>query len=148
MKCGDCDSPAFADSTHLQNVPYSSSLATLASASSASIWSDASSQHSDDTTITAPYSSASDSCDSYPLSRPRPSLSSSSSSCDSAKLAPPCAKQPPPPHPEVAPELRQNPRRTSTSSISRSCCPPPLVRQCDRKVSFVDNLVGKIFAMT
>ncbi|EGE79731.1 G1/S-specific cyclin Pcl5 [Blastomyces dermatitidis ATCC 18188] len=45
----------------------------------------------------------------------------------------------------VAPELRQNPRRTysNTSSSSSACSrpPPTLVRQCDRKVNFVDNLV-------
>ncbi|OAX79765.1 hypothetical protein ACJ72_05913 [Emergomyces africanus] len=45
----------------------------------------------------------------------------------------------------VAPELRQNPRRSySNSSTSSSACarpPPALVRQCDRKVNFVDNLV-------
>lgn len=42
-------------------------------------------------------------------------------------------------------ELRQNPRRTNQngSSTSGSKPPPPLVRQCERKVSFVDNLVGK-----
>ncbi|EER36534.1 G1/S-specific cyclin pas1 [Histoplasma capsulatum H143] len=44
----------------------------------------------------------------------------------------------------VAPELRQNPRRTnSNTSLSSACsrAPPSLVRQCDRKVNFVDNLV-------
>ena len=51
----------------------------------------------------------------------------------------------------VAPELRQNPRRTyhaaHSSSGSTSTCaraPPSLVRQCERKVNFVDNLVGKL----
>ncbi|OJD20320.1 hypothetical protein ACJ73_08346 [Blastomyces percursus] len=44
----------------------------------------------------------------------------------------------------VAPELRQNPRRTYSNISSSSACsrpPPTLVRQCDRKVNFVDNLV-------
>ncbi|OJD14532.1 hypothetical protein AJ78_05113 [Emergomyces pasteurianus Ep9510] len=44
----------------------------------------------------------------------------------------------------VAPELRQNPRRTYSNSSTSSACarpPPTLVRQCDRKVNFVDNLV-------
>ncbi|KKZ59134.1 hypothetical protein EMCG_05468 [[Emmonsia] crescens] len=44
----------------------------------------------------------------------------------------------------VAPELRQNPRRTYSNTSSSSTCsrpPPTLVRQCDRKVNFVDNLV-------
>lgn len=52
----------------------------------------------------------------------------------------------------VPPELRKNPRRTaypSTASngapTSCSRLPPPLVRQCDRKVNFVDSLVGKSF---
>ena len=47
-------------------------------------------------------------------------------------------------------ELRQNPRRTghaaTTNGTSSSACarpPPSLVRQCERKVHFVDNLVGK-----
>ncbi|KGM92542.1 uncharacterized protein PADG_11371 [Paracoccidioides brasiliensis Pb18] len=46
----------------------------------------------------------------------------------------------------VAPELRQNPRRTYSNASSSSVCsraPPSLVRQCDRKVNFVDNLVGE-----
>lgn len=48
----------------------------------------------------------------------------------------------------VPAELRQNPRRTNTCSqssgfVSASCSrpPPSLVRQCERKVNFVDNLV-------
>lgn len=42
----------------------------------------------------------------------------------------------------VAPELRQHPRRTASST---TCArqPPSLVRQSERRVSFVDNLVGK-----
>lgn len=35
---------------------------------------------------------------------------------------------------------RQHPRRCS---LSKGCRPPPLVRQRDRKINFVDNLVGK-----
>jgi hypothetical protein len=37
--------------------------------------------------------------------------------------------------------LRQNPRRTSAA---RPVCPPALVRQSDRKVNFVDSLVGML----
>lgn len=37
-------------------------------------------------------------------------------------------------------EQRQHPRR---SSLVRSQKPPALVRQCERKINFVDNLVGK-----
>lgn len=43
----------------------------------------------------------------------------------------------------VAPELRQNPRRTQRGS-ARARPPPSLVSQNDRKVSFVDRLVGKL----
>lgn len=50
----------------------------------------------------------------------------------------------------VPPELRKNPRRTNSLGVSSngapsSCvrAPPSLVRQCERKVNFVDNLVGK-----
>ncbi|EED15338.1 G1/S-specific cyclin Pcl5, putative [Talaromyces stipitatus ATCC 10500] len=48
----------------------------------------------------------------------------------------------------VPPELRKNPRRTAcptatANGASASCprLPPSLVRQCDRKVNFVDSLV-------
>lgn len=48
----------------------------------------------------------------------------------------------------VPPELRKNPRRTNSLGVSSngapsSCvrAPPSLVRQCERKVNFVDNLV-------
>jgi PHO85 cyclin-5 len=44
----------------------------------------------------------------------------------------------------VVPEQRQHPRRTSTSAVSRLGCPPPFVRQCDRKVNFVDRFVGML----
>lgn len=40
----------------------------------------------------------------------------------------------------VPSEQRQHPRR---SSLPRNQKPPPLVRQCERKINFVDNLVGK-----
>lgn len=48
----------------------------------------------------------------------------------------------------VAPELRKHPRRTK-SSVSQSngvpCARPPpcLMRQSERKINFVENLVGK-----
>jgi hypothetical protein len=52
--------------------------------------------------------------------------------------------------PPVPPELRKHPRRTSnhvsqSNGVSSACPrpPPSLVRQCERKVNFVDNLVGK-----
>jgi hypothetical protein len=40
----------------------------------------------------------------------------------------------------VPAQQRQHPRR---SSLARNQRPPPLVRQADRKVNFVDNLVGE-----
>lgn len=47
----------------------------------------------------------------------------------------------------VPPELRMHPRRTSSSlqSSGASCARPPpcLLRQSERKVDFVDNLVGE-----
>lgn len=54
----------------------------------------------------------------------------------------------------VVPDLRQHPRRTKplaqqdqkhgTAVTDCPRLPPTLVRQCDRKVNFVDNLVGKL----
>jgi hypothetical protein len=132
MKNGEYDSPAFIDS--IRNAPYCSSLASSASASSASVWSDTGSQHSDDTSVSS-LSSDSDPCDSYCLSRQQ-------QQSGGVKLANPWPKpQPAQPRLDLASDLRRNPRRTS---ISRPGCPPTLVRQCDRKVNFVDNLVGKI----
>lgn len=138
-------------SIHLsRNAPYNLSLTTSASSSSSSFWSDASSQHSDDTASTAP-SSYSDSCDSYYFSHPstssQVSVSSLASSCEAAtKLQDPWAKSYLQPQVQAElppPELRQNPRRTSSSAVSRTGRPPSLVRQSDRKLSFVENLVGK-----
>ncbi|KAK3069959.1 PHO85 cyclin-5 [Teratosphaeriaceae sp. CCFEE 6253] len=41
----------------------------------------------------------------------------------------------------VPADQRQNPRR---SSPGRTQMPPPLTRQCERKINFVDNLVAKV----
>jgi hypothetical protein len=130
-----------------RNAPYNLSLATSASSSASSFWSDASSQHSDDTVSTAP-TSYSDSCDSYYLSHPPTSSQISVSSLGSSfepaiKLQDPWANAQLQPQIQVElppAELRQNPRRTASS---RSVRPPSLVRQSDRKLSFVENLVGK-----
>lgn len=103
--------------------PYNSSLASTASSSASSIFSDASSQQSDDTSISAYPSDSVDSC----RSRFSSVEWTESYSQRSAQ--------------QVPQTMRQNPRRTSASSISRSGCPPALVRQGDRKVNFVDNLV-------
>lgn len=43
----------------------------------------------------------------------------------------------------VPSQQRQHPRRCSLAKNQR---PPPLVRQADRKVNFVDNLVGKFMS--
>ena len=144
MKCEEDRSPSFADSIHLHNTPYSFSLATSASVSSTSVWSDASSQNSDDTSITAPTSDPF-SYDPCGLSGQQISSQTSATACEAVKVTnsnsgaiQTTLSQVDPP-----PELRQNPRRTTTSLTSRSGCPPTLVRQTDRKVNFVDNLVGK-----
>jgi hypothetical protein len=110
------------ESAFVNNVPYSSSIGTQASTSSTSLWSDASSQHSDDTSITAPTSLSDDN-------------SFYNSNLDIPSWSKQIRTQ------EVPLEQRQNPRRTSGSTTSRTGCPPTLVRQADRKVNFVDNLV-------
>lgn len=49
---------------------------------------------------------------------------------------------------EVPAELRKNPRRTSAATSASRGCPPTLFRQVDRKVEFVDKLVGKELIQT
>ncbi|KAM0273937.1 hypothetical protein ACHAQH_008109 [Verticillium albo-atrum] len=122
MKCFDNGLSAFITTTTSSsylNDPYSSSLDSTRSALSASGWSAASLQSSTDTSPNS--SSDSDSCDSYPTTRPPASR-------DEASLAVPA-------------ELRQNPRRSNGAGVR---APPALVRQSDRKVNFVDTLVGKL----
>jgi hypothetical protein len=129
MNRGDDDSPLY-----IATFPYSSSIASSASSSTASVWSSNSSQSSDDSSVTS--SLDADSADSCcyggatytsSLDEPCPAISAS---WPKHKL------------PEAATQPRAHPRRTSASS-TRSGCPPQLVRQCDRKVNFVDSLVGK-----
>jgi hypothetical protein len=44
----------------------------------------------------------------------------------------------------VPAELRMHPRRTNVATSGSAARPPPcLLRQSERKVNFVDNLVGK-----
>ncbi|KAG9258684.1 cyclin [Emericellopsis atlantica] len=103
----------------VRNNIYNSSISSAASASTASIWStaSASSQGSDDSSI---------------FDGPVTSQASDSDSCDSF-LSRKGINQP-----SVVPtELRQNPRRSAAGRAA----PPLLVRQSDRKVDFVDNLV-------
>lgn len=140
MNCGEDDSPPYI--TSYRNGPYSSSLASSASSSSASVWSDASSQSSDDSSVTGAHSD-SENPESYcSTSQPPPSFPIANNTCArSTAIAPSWPK-----HTvaaAAAPEQRQHPRRTSIGQTSRTGCPPSLVRQCDRKVSFVDSLVGK-----
>ena len=91
-----------------------------------------SSQDSDSSSISS--HSDSDICDSFSLERP-----SSRFIFGAANPAQRVQRS----HPEVAPELRQNPRRTAAGTHSKPRCPPTLVRQSDRKVNFVDSLVGR-----
>ncbi|KAI0894383.1 hypothetical protein F4806DRAFT_498165 [Annulohypoxylon nitens] len=141
MMCNDIDAlPSFMNSSQnsSQNGPYSSSIASSASSSAASVWSEASSQSSDDTTISACASDSSEQCASYSYARlSRPSRSEVACSQISLNTCWPTQPQPA----EVPQELRRNPRRTNSGATTRSGCPPPLVRQSDRKVNFVDSLV-------
>lgn len=136
MHCSEDDSPPYI--TSYRNGPYSSSVASSASSSTASIWSDAASQSSDDSS--AP--SDSDPAEPYCLTSTQaaPSFTNASTACDQViSVATYWPKHRT--NVELGQEQRQNPRRTSVTA--RSGCPPSLVRQCDRKVSFVDSLVGK-----
>jgi len=129
MNCGEDDSPPYI--TSYRNGPYSSSVASSASSSTASIWSDASSQSSDDSS--APDT---DLPESYCLTSSQPAPSFTTTNEQVISVATYWAKHKT--NFEVAQEQRENPRRTSVTARSG---PPSLVRQCDRKVSFVDSLV-------
>ncbi|KAF5023505.1 hypothetical protein F66182_4456 [Fusarium sp. NRRL 66182] len=127
MMCDAIFSPALKPT--LRYAPSNTSLASSASTSSASVWSDTASQASDDTSVSA-LSSDSDSCDSYFSRR-------AAAAADSALNFRRRIQRT---QTEALPaELRQNPRRTSNGP--RTACPPALVRQSDRKVNFVDSLV-------
>jgi len=133
----------------LHNALYNPPLAVLASTSTASLWSDASSQHPEDATSngSASDSEASDCFSIAPISSSQTSVSSLGSYCEPrSQLCDPWAAQQIEQQPQynLPPvELRQNPRRTSNSATSRTGRPPTLVRQDDRKGTFVDNLIGK-----
>ncbi|KAI2464403.1 hypothetical protein F4781DRAFT_436425 [Annulohypoxylon bovei var. microspora] len=137
MMCNEFDSlPSFINSS--QNGPYNSSIASSASSSAASVWSEASSQSSDDSTVSVCASDSSEQCGAYSytlLSRP----SRSDVACNKISLSTCWPGQPQ--QAEVPQELRRNPRRTNGGATTRTGCPPPLVRQSDRKVNFVDSLV-------
>jgi hypothetical protein len=139
MHCGEDDSPPYIIS--YQNGPYSSPLASSASSSAASVWSDASSQSSDDSSVTGTSSDSETETYCY-TSQPAPSFTQTNNGCDQTTVVTSWPQNNS--TTELAPAQRQNPRRTSIGSTSRTGCPPSLVRQCERKVTFVDSLVGKI----
>jgi len=117
MHCGEDDSSPYA----YQHGPYSYSLASSASSSSASVFSQ------DDSSSASVFSQDD---------------TSSQSSCDSDECPPIShAQWPKKLTVEIPAEQRQNPRRSSSG------CPPALVRQSERKVTFVDSLVGKKYDM-
>lgn len=142
--------------------PYASSIASSASSSAASVWSDVCSQASDDTASAS--STSADSMWSDALSQSSDDASSSTSDeaendccytnsqhscqptldvCDqSAKVV--IGYQRKPSFTELPPQLGRNPRRTSVGPSTRTGGPPALVNQEDRKIKFVDNLVGKL----
>lgn len=134
MNSGDDDlSPPYISS--YPDGPYSSSLSSSASSSSASVWSDAASQSSDDSSVTSGGASDSEVSDAYSCA-----TRESSYQADSCDVITPTACWPKSVLASIVPTQRRHPRRTST----RNACRPSLVRQCDRKVNFVDSLVGKI----
>ncbi|KAK4165798.1 hypothetical protein QBC43DRAFT_28791 [Cladorrhinum sp. PSN259] len=130
----------------LRNALYNPPLAALASTSSTSLWSEVSSQHSEDAASNG-CTSDSESSDCFsvaPISSSQTSISSLGSYYDPvSKPCDPWTTQQVEQRPqyELPAELRQNPRRTSSSATSRNGRPPTLVRQADRKGSFVDNLI-------
>jgi PHO85 cyclin-5 len=141
MNCGDDDlsPPPYISSYH--DGPYNSSLASSASSSSASVWSDVASQSSDDSSIhSVGAGSESDIPETYCCTSQPSYQPSHHNICDSGVTTTTC--WPKSVLASVAPEQRQHPRRTSV--VARLGCPPSLVRQSDRKVNFVDSLVGKL----
>ena len=130
--------------------PYESSIASSASSSQASIFSDdCSIQSSIASSISDDFRQNNDDArDRYYAQAQlqlRPSqdgckLSSDQAPVDSTLKA---ACPAPPSYADVTSvpqDQRQHPRR---SSLGRSQKPPSLVRQCERKVNFVESLVGK-----
>lgn len=138
MPCDTTISPAYDPLSQ-----YSSSYTSSASSSlaSASVWSgsDTASQTSDDAS-TSTASSDNDPWQSVFLQAIRRRPEAPSQQQPTAPIPIPAAA--------VPAELRQNPRRTASSSGSSGCHPPSLVRQSDRKVNFVDSLVGTFFLLT
>ncbi|KAK2800536.1 hypothetical protein FQN50_008081 [Emmonsiellopsis sp. PD_5] len=135
--------PCLENIPQLQPHPYASSIASSASSSSSSVFSLDSSQSSISSSTTGPdviWEQPESSSDSQTGGR---YLSSNESNFHCSRSRRGCASKVA--DAAVAPELRQNPRRTYRNALSTSCPQPrpSLVRQCERKHTFVDNLVGK-----
>ncbi|KAI6715498.1 cyclin [Diplocarpon mali] len=133
MSCGEDGSPPYTTS-HRHGL-LSSSIVSSAS-SAASIWSDASSQSSDDSSVTGASSDNEIPETCCYTSQPAHSYTAARTTYDQPPVTYGSKKLPL----EVVPEQR-HPRRTSAGANTRPGCPPALVRQCDRKVNFVDGLV-------
>lgn len=115
--------------------PYASSIASSASSSSSSVFSLDASQSSISSTATNPVDVIwENDVDNQQATRP-------SVACPRAFVKGVHPKIDGP----VPPELRTHPRRTNVAANGPGARPPPcLLRQSERKVSFVDNLVGKL----
>ncbi|KFX98020.1 hypothetical protein O988_04579 [Pseudogymnoascus sp. VKM F-3808] len=137
MNSGDDElSPPYI-STYHHDGPYSSSLSSSASSSCASVFSDAASQSSDDSSVHSGGSSDSEQSDAYC----RTSRQSSYQPLDIRDATAPTECWPKTGLASSVPQKRPHPRRTSKLASRKARSPPSLVRQCDRKVSFVDSLV-------
>lgn len=125
--------PSLSKASHAH--PYASSISSSASSSSSSVFSlDGASQSSISSTATNPVDVIWENDDGQFAGRtqsacPRVFTKGVAPKVDGA----------------VPPELRMHPRRTnSVASNGPAARPPPcLLRQSERKVNFVDNLVGK-----
>ncbi|KAI1823677.1 hypothetical protein F4861DRAFT_309702 [Xylaria intraflava] len=131
MMFGEHSSLSSTTTGSFDNGPYNLFLASSASSSSTSVFSETESQASDNTSISASTASLPQ-CDPCYASL-RSSLCRGESTCSHSQNG---GSQ----QIEVTQTLRQNPRRTSNSAVTRRG-PPTLARQSDRKVNFVDNLV-------
>ena len=131
-----------------ENHPYSSSLASSASSSSSSVFSldglSTLSTVSSASTSTVDVIWENEASESQTYQRCTGGATEATA-CPRVKSVPRFADA------AIAPELRQNPRRTQqcgqpSVAVPTSCPrqPPSLIRQCERKISFVDNLVGEL----
>ncbi|KAG9242135.1 cyclin [Calycina marina] len=118
MHCGEDDSSPYV--SVYPNVPYSYSIASSASSSSASVFSQ------DDVLSQS-------SCDSETYECPQVPFISANGLYEQSLPAWPKQKL----SVEIPAEQRKHPRRSS----SAGCPPPALVRQSERKITFVDSLV-------